>query len=60
MQWGRFSNAENIIINVEEYLEYHGMFSMVGDTLSIEGDVQYHGGYHNKCGGYLEYCVGVQ
>ena len=24
------------------------------------GGVQYRGGYHDKCGGYLEYCGGVQ
>ena len=27
----------------------------VGDILSTVGDVQYRGGYHDKCGGYLEY-----
>ena len=27
----------------------------VGDILSTVGDVQYHGGYHDKCGGYLEW-----
>ena len=28
---------------------------MWGDILSTMGNVQYHGGYHDKCGGYLEY-----
>ena len=27
----------------------------VGDILSTVGDVQYRGGYHDKCGAYLEY-----
>ena len=29
--------------------------SSVGVILSIVGDVQYHGGYHDACGGYHEY-----
>ena len=29
--------------------------STVGDILSTVGGVQYRGGYHDKCGGYLEY-----
>ena len=32
----------------------------VGDTLSTMENVQYHGGYHDKYGGYLEYREGVQ
>ena len=39
----------------------------VRDILSTVGDVQYCGGYHDKCegyleyrGGYLEYCRGSQ
>ena len=39
-----------------------GVFSTVGDTMSTmggyleyRGGVQYRGGYHDKCGGYLEY-----
>ena len=31
------------------YHEYHG------DILSTKGDLQYHGGYHDTCGGYHEY-----
>ena len=31
------------------------MFSTVGDILSTVADVQYRGGIHDKCGGYLEY-----
>ena len=40
--------------------------STVGDILSTVGvfstvgGVQYRGGYHDKCGGYLEYRGGVQ
>ena len=34
--------------------------STVGDILSTVGGVQYHRGYHDKCGGYLEYRGGVQ
>ena len=30
-----------------------------GDILSTVGGVQYRGGYHDKCGGYLEYRGGV-
>ena len=30
--------------------------STVGDILDTVEDVQYRGGYHDKCGGYLEYC----
>ena len=26
-----------------------------GDILSTVGGVQYRGGYHDKCGGYLEF-----
>ena len=44
-----------------------GVFSTVGDIMSTVGDilstmegVQYRGGYHDKCGGYLEYRGGVQ
>ena len=44
---GAFSNVEAIMIHV-------------GDILSTMGDIQYRGGCHDKCGGYLEYCVGVQ
>ena len=29
--------------------------STMGDILSTVGGVQYRGGYHDKCGGYLEY-----
>ena len=32
----------------------------VRDILSTMGDVQYFGGYHDKCGGYLEYRGGIQ
>ena len=48
-------------------VQYHGVFSTVGDIMSTVGDilstvggVQYRGGYHDKCGGYLEYRGGVQ
>ena len=34
--------------------------STVGDILSTVGGGQYRGGYHDKCGGYLEYRGGVQ
>ena len=27
---------------------------------TVEGYLEYRGGYHDKCGGYLEYCGGVQ
>ena len=47
--------------------QYRGMFSTledimmtVGDILSTIGGVQYRGGYHDKCGRYLEYRGGVQ
>ena len=30
----------------------------VEDTLSTSGDVQYIEGYHDECGGYLEYIRG--
>ena len=40
--------------------QYRGVFSTVGDILSTVGGVQYRGGYHDKCGGYLEYRGGVQ
>ena len=32
----------------------------VGDILSTIGGVQYRGGYHEYCGGYLEYRGSVQ
>ena len=39
-----------------------GVFNTVGDIMSpmgrylkYGGSVQYRGGYHDKCGGYLEY-----
>ena len=35
------------------------MCSVPWGVLSTVGDVQYHGGYHDKCGGYLEYCVDI-
>ena len=42
-------------------VQYRGDIMMhVWDILSTVGDVQYHGGYHDKCEGYLEYCGGVQ
>ena len=38
--------------------QYRGVFSTVGDIMSTvggyleyRGGVQYHGGYHDKCGG---------
>ena len=31
----------------------------VGDILSTVWDVQYCGGCHDKCGGYLEYCEDI-
>ena len=31
----------------------------VGDILSTVGDVQYHGGYDDRCGGHLEYSGGT-
>ena len=31
------------------------IMSTVGGYLEYRGGVQYHGGYHDKCGGYLEY-----
>ena len=34
--------------------------STVGDILSTVRGVQYRGGNHDKCGGYLEYRRGVQ
>ena len=34
--------------------------STVGGYLEYRGDVQYRGGYHDKCGGYLKYHGGVQ
>ena len=27
-----------------------GVLSTLGDIMSTVGDVQYHGGYHDKCG----------
>ena len=49
------------------YLEYHGVFSTMGDImntvgviLSTVGDTQYREGYHDACGGYHEYRGGVQ
>ena len=46
------------MINVGGYREYRGVFSTVGDIMSIVGvilstveDVQYYGGYHDACGG---------
>ena len=36
------------------------ILSTVGDILSTVWDVQYRGVYHDKCGGYLEYCGSVQ
>ena len=42
--------------------QYHGVFSTVGDIMSTMGDIlstvrvfSIMGGYHDKCGGYLEY-----
>ena len=43
-----------------EVLSTVGVFSTVGDILSTVGGVQYRGGCHDKCGGYLEYRGGVQ
>ena len=40
---GVFSTVSDIMMHVR------------GDILSTVGDAQYHGGYHDKCGGYLEY-----
>ena len=37
-----------------------GILSTVGGILSTVGDVQYLGGYHNKCWEYLEYRGGGQ
>ena len=34
--------------------------STMGRYLEYRGGVQYHGGYHDKCGEYLEYHGGVQ
>ena len=39
---GGVQTVADIMSTVRGYLEYHG-------------GVQYHGGYHDKCGGYLEY-----
>ena len=36
------------------------IMSTVGDILSTMDDVQYRGGYHDKCGGALVYRGGVQ
>ena len=41
------STVGDIMMHVEGYLEYRG-------------DVQYRGGYHDKCGGYFEYRGGIQ
>ena len=41
-------------------VQYRGVCSTVGDILSTMGDVQYRGGYHDKCGGYLEYLGDTQ
>ena len=36
------------------------IMSTAGDILSTVGDVQYHGGYHDNSGQYLEYHGRVQ
>ena len=60
---------------VGEYLKYRGgVFSTVGDIMSIVGDIMVHmegyheyrrgcsvpWGYHDTCGGYHEYRGGLQ
>ena len=55
------------MINVGGYLEYHGVFSTMGDIMSIVGvilstvgDVQYRGGYHDAHGDIMSTVGGVQ
>ena len=44
----------DIMINVGDILSTVD----VGDILSTVGDVQYHGRYHDPCGGYHDPCGG--
>ena len=44
-------------VQYREGVQYRGggIMMHVGDILSTVGDVQYRVGYHDNCGGYLEY-----
>ena len=54
-QYHRVLSSVGVFSTMEDTMSSVGVFSTMEDTMSTLGDVQYHGGFHNKCEGYLKY-----